>query len=100
MSQHRGHAIVETSPQLWVYNDTRQPVPENPWRDCGHCGLSVTPQGHDGCLGTLPGVVNACCGHGVDDDAYICFDGGERYAGEHAIRLMVAMGCAGPHRSD
>jgi len=26
-----------------------------------------TPEGHDACLGKLPGVGAACCGHGVDD---------------------------------
>jgi hypothetical protein len=25
----------------------------------------ITPKGHDPCLANLPGVVNACCGHGV-----------------------------------
>ncbi len=31
---------------------------------CSHCHLLPTPEGHDACLGTLPGVWNACCGHG------------------------------------
>jgi hypothetical protein len=30
----------------------------------------------DKCLGTLPGVKNACCGHGVKELAYICFNNG------------------------
>jgi ribosomal protein L37AE/L43A len=39
---------------------------------CGHCKKSKTPEGHDGCLGTLPGdVMNACCGHGEKVGAYI-----------------------------
>lgn len=38
-----------------------------------HCGLQDTPEGHDGCLGTLPEniVMNACCGHGNRRMAYI-----------------------------
>lgn len=27
--------------------------------------------GHDACLGEIPGAVNACCGHGYIDVAYI-----------------------------
>lgn len=39
---------------------------------CGKCKLPPTPEGHDGCLGTLQGdVMNACCGHGNDNQAYI-----------------------------
>jgi hypothetical protein len=32
---------------------------------CHRCGLSPTRKGHDPCLADLPGVINACCGHGV-----------------------------------
>ena len=27
---------------------------------CGHCGLRRTVEGHDGCIGTLSNVMNAC----------------------------------------
>ena len=39
---------------------------------CIKCKKGPTPEGHDGCLGTLPGpIMNACCGHGRDEIAYI-----------------------------
>jgi len=42
------------------------------WGVCAICKLTPTPEGHDGCLGTLPGpIMNACCGHGRDSQAYI-----------------------------
>lgn len=41
---------------------------------CGHCGLPRTKEGHDGCIGTLEGVKNACCGHGEEAVAYVQFD--------------------------
>lgn len=41
---------------------------------CGHCGLKRTPEGYDGCLGTIPGVMNACCGHGDENIAYVQFN--------------------------
>lgn len=81
---------------VWCYADTMLPVSEDAARPCGHCGLANTPDGHDGCLGTLPGVLNACCGHGIDGDAYVCLDTGKRYAGSAAIGLMLAMGAPMP----
>lgn len=64
---------------------------------CLECGLHRTKQGHDGCLGTLPGdVMNACCGHGNIPDAYIQFNHPDyntnpnkhRLAGADAIKKM------------
>ena len=42
---------------------------------CRWCRRERTPEGHDGCLGTLPGVVNACCGHG-GNGGYVMFENG------------------------
>ena len=39
-------------------------------RACGHCGREYGESLHDPCLGTLPGVVDACCGHGDPARAY------------------------------
>ncbi len=53
---------------------------------CGKCGKGPTEEGHDGCLGTLSGpIMNACCGHGNDNQAYIQFWGGKRIAGPDAV---------------
>lgn len=41
---------------------------------CNRCGRKRTKEGHDPCLGTLPGVANACCGHGAE--GYINFENG------------------------
>ena len=48
----------------WFYSSDNIPVPSDKDRACGHCGKSQTIEGHDGCLGTIKGVMNACCGHG------------------------------------
>lgn len=61
---------------------------------CAKCGLYATPEEHDGCLGTLPEeiVMNACCGHGEDNTAYIQYWDGSDLRGEEAVaeqkRLM------------
>lgn len=44
--------------------------------NCGYCDKPNTPEGHDACLGTIPNVMNACCGHGVREQAYIQFEDG------------------------
>lgn len=72
----------------WRYSDTGELVSELPARACGYCGLANTPKGHDGCLGTLSGVANTCCGHGVAVEAYIQLVGGGRVSGQEAVRLM------------
>ena len=68
----RGHQIVCVNGE-WLYADTMTPTAGHP-RDCGHCGLPNTPEGHDGCLGALPGVMNACCGHGDVATAYVQYE--------------------------
>lgn len=50
-------------------------LPDNA-RPCPLCGGDPKQFGdHDPCLGHLPGVRNACCGHGVDTP-YIQFENG------------------------
>ena len=63
-SHKRGHEIIYNGDQ-WQYSDTGEPAEEE--RPCKRCGRMPTPEGHDACLGKLPGVGAACCGHGVDD---------------------------------
>jgi len=83
--KHRGHPMHRRQDGTWVYTDTSQLVSENPDRACGQCGRSNTAEGHDGCLGALPSVANACCGHGDERGAYVVFDGGERLGGAEAV---------------
>ena len=39
-------------------------------RVCDHCGLGWGISMHDPCLGELPGIAAACCGHGDSSKAY------------------------------
>ncbi|HET8838063.1 MAG TPA: hypothetical protein VFM82_03625 [Flavobacteriaceae bacterium] len=55
---------------------------------CDHCGIKRTPEGHDGCIGTLPNVMNACCGHGEDRVAYVQFWDKERLGGKEAMEYI------------
>ncbi|MFI2810181.1 hypothetical protein [Microbulbifer sp. JSM ZJ756] len=85
-SNWRGHPITwDYTGERWIYADTSEPTLGNR-RPCGHCGKPDTPEGHDGCLGSLPGVMNACCGHGCKGLAYVQYPNGRRLAGTRALR--------------
>jgi hypothetical protein len=58
--------------KVWQYpsgQNTHRP------KRCPKCDKLPDKNGHDKCLGTLPGVAFACCGHGVED-GYIKFTNG------------------------
>ena len=65
----RGHPVQwDDAAQAWRYDDgTLAPSHGGDERPCRACG--VTAEGADSpdpCLGWLPGVTSACCGHGVE----------------------------------
>lgn len=90
MEQHRGHQI-EYSGGAYRYKDTLEKVSDNPSRECGSCGLANTKEGHDGCLGELPGIMNACCGHGNLKGAYVQFLDGFCIRGGNAIGIQTIL---------
>ena len=85
----RGH-LIEFINNEWVYCDTSESTADTgKERPCGHCGLPNTIEGHDGCLGTLPGVMNVCCGHGgKHEGAYIQFLDETCIRHDDAIEIM------------
>lgn len=88
MNMYRGHKIklIENDyARCYIYEDTGELVEHNKDRACGHCGAENTPEGHDGCLGELPNVMNACCGHGNPKLAYVQFWDKSGIYGEDAI---------------
>jgi hypothetical protein len=54
---------------------------------CSHCGADM-PTGPDACIGMLPGVKEACCGHGKTGNAYVTLDDGTVLYGTDALRYM------------
>lgn len=60
---------------------------------CAKCGLMPSKEGHDGCLGTLKGddIMNACCGHGNDSQAYIQYWDKPRISGLIAVREQARL---------
>lgn len=88
----RGHTILWVDDKRWVYADTLEPLPNSGGRlrPCRHCGRRATlGQGDiDPCLGVLPGVKNACCGHGEPSRAYIQFANGVTIEGFTVVRKL------------
>jgi hypothetical protein len=84
----RGHDIEYINNQ-WVYSDTKQPTKFN-YKEipCNKCGKLYTQEGHDACLGTLKGIMNACCGHGNIEDTYVQFLDGFCIYGEDATIIL------------
>lgn len=81
----RGHEIKWIPEEDgWVYADTEEPIRtdgEENERPCVKCGEMPTDEGHDPCIANLPGVENACCGHGVER-GYVAFEDGTVIRGD------------------
>lgn len=82
----RGHEIEFVNGE-WVYSDAKTPTAGNE-RSCGYCKKENTIEGHDGCLGTLKGLMNACCGHGRTSQAYVQFLDGHSIHGKDAVTVQ------------
>ena len=86
MEKLRGHDISCINNRC-VYLDDITPTVGNE-RNCGFCGKCNTLEGHDGCLRTLPNIMNACCGHGIEKDAYLQYWDGKILSGKQAIDII------------
>gem|GEM_PF-3553488 len=86
-ARHRGHPIHWTGSR-WAYTDWSDTTLTQYGRErpCVHCGQQS--DGPDHCLGELPHVRAACCGHGRPEDAYFIFHNGVEVRGEEAVVLQ------------
>ena len=84
----RGHRMYFDG-ELWRYEDNREETSKF-WlsRSCGKCGKFFTKEGHDHCLGRIPNVMNACCGHGEVAEAYVQFSDVSILSGNDAIAFF------------
>jgi len=83
-SYFRGHRTIFVNGE-WLYEDTKTKAGfDGEVRSCKKCGAKFEGSNNgdpDPCLGVLPGVDNACCGHGVPEMAYIRFKNGVTITG-------------------
>ena len=76
VNNHFGHAVYCDDEGVWRFEDTgEESIYESRQRKCPRCKRFRTKHGHDPCIANLPGVRNACCGHGVAR-GYIQFENG------------------------
>jgi len=85
-SRYRGHKIY-FSFDKWRYCDTDKVISEKT-RSCRYCKTPNTKEGHDPCLGTLPGIMNACCGHGNINQMYVQFLDSHCISGQDAKTII------------
>ena len=88
MSKLRGNEI-EYKNDEWIYSKSKESTVET-WEEkpCGICGKKFTKDGRDPCIGTLPNVINACCGHGNIEEAYVQFSLDDMISGNEAIEYI------------
>ena len=76
----RGHLCYIDSNRDWRYIDNDQKAGfGHEMRPCAKCGIMFEGSNigePDPCLGNLPGVDNACCGHGIPSESYVRFTSG------------------------
>jgi hypothetical protein len=58
---------------IYKYEDGEVCDWDNP-RVCPKCKMMKDKDGYDHCLGYLPGVAHACCGHGVVGREYVIIE--------------------------
>jgi len=98
----RGHPVVCLAGEACErYADDLTPTVDEAGvsveRPCVQCGLLAAPDGPDPCLGLLPDVKAACCGHGVDEPYVLMGHGTVR--GQQALDYFAHYG-VGPRRED
>ena len=101
-SYFRGHPVVCFAGEAGeCYADDLTPTVDEAGvsaeRPCVQCGLLAAPDGPDPCLGMLPEVKAACCGHGVDEPYVLMGHGTVR--GPQALDYFAHYG-VGPRRED
>ncbi len=69
-SKLRGNDIEIVNDE-WIYSKTGISTLKYTDIPCGYCDKLFTKEGHDFCLGSLPFITNACCGHGIISEAYV-----------------------------
>ena len=79
LSAIRGHEVKRVGNE-WRYTDTGERAgfgySVRPCKRCGRDFEGSNVGDADPCLGELPGVDNACCGHGDPSMSYIRFTNG------------------------
>jgi len=85
----KGHELIFDEVSFkYKTKDTNIDIIENvkdiPCKCCSKTSYNI-----DSCLSLNDGIIYACCGHGIEDMAYIRLKNGESYDGVEALKYMV-----------
>ena len=75
----RGHWLFyDDISKEWYHGETHEKyTPELDKRlVCTKCNKLPAENGHDACMMNVPNVAFACCGHGVENQAYLKYEDG------------------------
>lgn len=89
-SYNRGHLTVLRR-GVWYYQSDGVPVDDDLDRPCARCGRPPSPEGYDACMGYVPGVSSACCGHG-EGPGFVIWRDGAMFS-RWAEKIEVGDGC-------
>jgi len=74
-----GHGVYMADDMLIARNSRGQFINIDKLK-CTKCKKKATKDGQDPCIANLPGVTDACCGHGRHE-GYIVFENGVKITG-------------------
>lgn len=98
-----GHKICyDDEEKIWKYEDNGADI-EKEARRCSKCEKLPTKEGYDSCIGYIPGLKSACCGHGVEEPYGVTTDGGYVKLNEYSapkeekpkLQVMISQPMAG-----
>lgn len=78
--------FIKNNNEFTYYKDNKEIDIDKELFTCKKCGKSAYNNEPDPCLGILPGVEYACCGHGNTKFAYIKFKDGTIIRGFNTIK--------------
>lgn len=82
----RGHMVIAKGRKFTWADNGRAAIYDRP---CIKCGLkAVNDKAPDPCIGYLKGVKFACCGHGIEGQAYVAFADGRVIRDEKALEYF------------
>lgn len=71
-----GHLAESVNGGDWFYDDTNESISIK--RSCVRCRQYAINDEYDACMGEIPAVRFACCGHGAED-GYIVLNSGYKF---------------------
>lgn len=76
---NRGHWLLyDEITKEWYFESTGEKYSDELDMNliCPKCNMKPHSNGHDACMVNVPNVEYACCGHGIENQAYLKYNDG------------------------